>query len=154
MRDGIHIENLQAFLDGIDELVKAVDHATKTAVSEGASLIEREAKKGFAGQHNQGTPRPNPDETRPYSVTSALRRSIHRTPTTPARVGRGSYLQSVAPTMAYGRRIELGFSGTDSLGRLFNQRPYPFLQPAVRRVTPMLPAVFIRSWRRALEGEK
>ena len=52
------------------------------------------------------------------------------------------------------RRIELGFSGTDSLGRLFNQRPYPFLQPAVRRVTPMLPAVFIRSWRRALDGEK
>lgn len=37
---------------------------------------------------------------------------------------------SAAP---YARRIELGFVGTDSLGRVYNQPPYPYFRPGVRR---------------------
>ena len=36
----------------------------------------------------------------------------------------------VGPNAPYGRRIELGFTGTDSLGRTYNQPPYPYLRPA------------------------
>lgn len=32
----------------------------------------------------------------------------------------------------YARRLELGFFGADSLGRVFNQAPRPFLRPILR----------------------
>lgn len=34
------------------------------------------------------------------------------------------------PTTVYGRRIELGFKGADSLGRVYNQAPKPYVRPA------------------------
>lgn len=36
----------------------------------------------------------------------------------------------VGTNVAYGRREEFGFIGTDSLGRTFNQPPHPYLRPA------------------------
>jgi hypothetical protein len=36
----------------------------------------------------------------------------------------------VGPDVPYGRRIELGFIGTDSLGRKYHQGPRPYLRPA------------------------
>jgi HK97 gp10 family phage protein len=35
--------------------------------------------------------------------------------------------------MRYGRRVELGFVGVDSLGRRYHQKPRAFLGPALRR---------------------
>ncbi|MEV7936605.1 HK97 gp10 family phage protein [Kitasatospora sp. NPDC088264] len=35
-----------------------------------------------------------------------------------------------------GRRLEFGFVGRDILGRVFNQRPYPHVGPAVERIRP------------------
>jgi hypothetical protein len=34
------------------------------------------------------------------------------------------------------RRLELGFRGEDSLGRRYNQRPYPHWRPALDEVAP------------------
>lgn len=34
-----------------------------------------------------------------------------------------------------GRRLELGFTGTDSLGRTFNQPPFPHVAPAIQQKT-------------------
>jgi hypothetical protein len=31
---------------------------------------------------------------------------------------------------AYARRLELGFIGTDSLGRHYHQPPFPYMRPA------------------------
>ncbi|MGV9878670.1 hypothetical protein [Streptomyces sp. NPDC003006] len=36
------------------------------------------------------------------------------------------------------RRLEFGFVGVDSLGRHYNQRPFPHLRPAVGTVGPLL----------------
>ena len=36
------------------------------------------------------------------------------------------------------RRIELGFQGKDSLGRVFNQPPFPYLRPAAEVEYPKL----------------
>ena len=40
--------------------------------------------------------------------------------------------------VAQARRIELGFQGKDSLGRVFNQPPYPYLRPAADFEYPKL----------------
>lgn len=39
----------------------------------------------------------------------------------------------------YGRRLEFGFVGTDSLGRTYNQRPRPHAGPAVSAFAPKFP---------------
>lgn len=152
MADEIRIDGVKRFIDDLDTLVAAIERATVLGLTDGASLIERYAKQGFAGQHALGTPRPNPDDPRPYAVTEDLKRSIGRHPATPERIGRGVWRQSVAPTMIYGRRIELGFQGQDSLGRNYNQRAYPYLRPAVKRATPQLQPLFAAAWRRAIES--
>lgn len=59
--------------------------------------------------------------------THDLQRSIHFQPTEDSRT---LTVVVVGPTVPYGRRIELGFSGIDRKGRKYNQRPYPYLRPA------------------------
>lgn len=39
----------------------------------------------------------------------------------------------VGSNVEYARRIELGFVGTDSLGRKYNQKPRPYLRPALEK---------------------
>lgn len=39
-----------------------------------------------------------------------------------------------------GRRLEYGFVGADSLGRVYNQPPYPHVGPAVEAIEPKLQA--------------
>jgi hypothetical protein len=39
-----------------------------------------------------------------------------------------------------GRRLELGFVGADSLGRVYNQGPLPHVRPAVDMLTPRIQA--------------
>jgi len=46
-------------------------------------------------------------------------------------ISRPGYAQvSVGTNLVYARRIEYGFIGADKLGRVFNQRPRPYLRPA------------------------
>jgi hypothetical protein len=37
-----------------------------------------------------------------------------------------------------GRRLEFGFTGTDSLGRVYDQPPYPHVGPAFNEIEPQL----------------
>lgn len=50
--------------------------------------------------------------------------------------------------IVYARRIELGFQGKDRLGRVVNQRPYPFLVPAAQSEYPKLAGRIRRAFRR------
>ena len=140
--------DMAKFLNSIDLLIVAVDAATKKAVTEAASLVEQDARRNFAGQVPIGVPRPD-DDPRPWAHSLFLEKSITRHPKTPRKVGPASYLQAVAPTKAYGRRIELGYHGTDSLGRTYDQRAFPYLGPAFKKNQPLFPALFIRAWNRA-----
>jgi hypothetical protein len=93
--------------------------------------------------------------TRHYGMVllSNVRRraSLPRTGPPGPRLQTGDYLRSwsVQTTMEGGgpvatagtsapqaRRLELGFRGTDSLGRRYNQRPYPHAGPALDEVAP------------------
>lgn len=48
----------------------------------------------------------------------------------------GSPVATVGTNKPQGRRLEYGFVGTDSLGRNYNQPPYPHFRPALWEVRP------------------
>ncbi|MFE5089459.1 HK97 gp10 family phage protein [Streptomyces sp. NPDC056638] len=43
---------------------------------------------------------------------------------------------TVGTNKPQGRRLEFGFVGADSLGRIYNQPPYPHVGPAVEEISP------------------
>ena len=70
----------------------------------------------------------------PHVDTGRLRSSItHEIEGLTGRVG---------SNVEYARRIELGFVGVDSLGRKFNQKPYPYLRPALHKNEKKILALF------------
>ncbi len=68
----------------------------------------------------------------PNAPTGDYRRSINR------RVIKGTLVSEgyVGTDKPQGRRLELGFSGTDSLGRSYDQPPYPHFGPALDETAP------------------
>jgi len=83
------------------------------AVKEGCILVEGDAKRIQT----------------PHVKTGRLRSSItHEVEgTITGATGR------VGTNVKYARRHELGFVGVDSLGRKYNQKPYPYLRPALHK---------------------
>ena len=89
------------------ELEKMVNNAAHDAVQKGCNLVEDDAKILVP------------------IVTTRLRGSI--TNEVEETVGR------VGTNVEYARRVEMGFVGTDSLGRTYNQAPKPYLRPALEK---------------------
>ncbi len=58
----------------------------------------------------------------------------------------------VGPTVIYARRIELGFKGTDSAGRTYDQAPSPYVKPALERSMPAVQAHIVSTIARAVTG--
>lgn len=102
--------------------------ALENAVVSGALLVQNRAK-----------------ENAPF-ITGNLRRSVHigghsgeselAASETGTDIGgnksdRDHAEVLVGTNVEYARRIEYGFSGTDSLGRSYNQPPQPYLRPAM-----------------------
>ena len=140
MAGGISIEGVSGFEAGINALISAAQEATRTAVMTGAHLIEAQAKQSMNGPG-------------PQVRTGTLRRSINVIDTT--SLGAGSYQARIAPTVIYGRRMELGYHGTDSLGRSYanpGQRAYPYMSPGLNRSIPLLQGVFSTAWQAAMRA--
>lgn len=104
------LEGFPEFEAALTRMVAAVEFAAKETEHAVAYAVEARAK--------QNAP----------VVTGSLRRSIVTFP------GSGGLGYMVAPTIIYSRRIELGFVGPDSLGRVYNQQPHPYFKPAVTSV--------------------
>src|SRR5258708_5251694 len=135
---GIEWTGIPEFAAALTRTVERASVEARAAVAEVAGLLEKTAK-----QEASGRPGPN-------VVTGTLRRSIVHDPITPWGVG--GWQTKVGPTVIYGRRIELGFHGADSLGRAYNHHGYSYFGPAYARVTPMIPAIYAKHWARALSG--
>lgn len=73
----------------------------------------------------------------PYK-TGTLRRSIHNRVESNVT---GIVYQN-ADEAIYGRRIEYGFQGPDKLGRVYNQKPRPFMAPALENSIPSVKDIF------------
>ena len=104
------------FVAALEAMDARVDLASRNTVRDGAQVIQRQARMNATG-------RPGPKVR-----TGTLRRSI--TIKYPHRGGGGLYEAQIGPTVIYSRRIELGFDGTDSIGRTYHQPPYPYFRPA------------------------
>lgn len=81
-------------------------------------LVEADVKKSFVAS-------PSPPGGPPGVLTGTLKRSI-ATRLMPMNV-------QVGTNVIYARRLEFGFTGTDSRGRSYNQAARPYLYPALRR---------------------
>lgn len=135
---------------GINEAITAlskmdarVGAATLTTTVMVGAELETRAKNNFEGQHRRGEPRVPNSANKPNVVTGTLRRSIRATPIVKIA---GGFTTSVGPTTEYGRRVELGFVGIDSLGRVYNQRPYPYFGPAVQEVRVRAHEIAVTNW--------
>lgn len=127
------------FNAALDDLVARVDAASAAGIVKVAHLIEAQAKANASG-------RPGPNV-----ITGTLRRSIVLDPESPVRSGDG-WTISVGPSVLYGRRVELGFRGTDSIGRTFTGAgKYPYFTPAVESIIPRIADVMRDAWATAVE---
>lgn len=86
-----------------------------------AALLKTKVKA-----HASGRPGPN-------APTGDYRRSI----THEYGYDLGVYYAEVGTNAPQGRRLEFGFNGQDSLGRSYNQPPYPHFGPAVDEIEPL-----------------
>jgi len=129
---------IEAFTAAVDQRGQALLAAARVAVAEAAALLEKTAKQNASG-------RPGPNV-----VTGTLRRSIRTAPIEPWGI-RG-WQTNVSPTVVYGRRVELGFRGADSLGRHYNQPGYPYMGPAIRSTKSAIRAIYIAHMRSAVGG--
>jgi hypothetical protein len=118
----ITIKNLQAVVAGIAQEGTAYEAAAGYALGRVALEIERQAKKNaFTGTHKKGEPRVSGGGAGPNVVSGDLRRSI----TSELRLGFGTYVATVGPTMEYARQVELGG------GKWKSGVKYPYLTPAL-----------------------
>lgn len=150
MTDGVEMS-----LTGVDEWMKALDlivaRATAAAleiVTGGAQLVVREAMSSFQGSHARG--QPHVGGAAPNVVTGTTRRSIRMI--SASATGPGSAAAFVGPTVRWGRRLEKGFDGRDKLGRVYQQRPYPFMTPGLQRARAAYLALARDTWSRSFRG--
>lgn len=123
---------VREFVAALDRMSTAMTEAGGPAVAAAAKVLQAEAKAQASG-------RPGPNV-----ISGDLRSSI--VIDGPSRRTPWSWEALVGPTTRYGRRIELGFRGTDSLGRHFDQPPYPFLSPAFTAATEAMFTACRASW--------
>lgn len=119
--------SFQVTVKGLDELrtkIKMMGDGMadilEEAVFQGATVVVKEAQRNSAR-----------GGAFPHRRTGNLFRSIPEV--SPAIVSKTQSRVEVAVGSAaeYARRLELGFSGTDSRGRTYHQSPRPFLRPAL-----------------------
>jgi HK97 gp10 family phage protein len=124
---GIH-----EFEAALDDTISKMSAAARQSVSEAASKLEAKAKANAP------------------VLTGTLRRGIMTDPITP--YGVGGWQTKVGPTVVYSRRIELGFNGSDSRGRLYHQVGHPYFAPAFEEVAREVSDIFYRNWSKAVVG--
>ncbi|MFD7995513.1 HK97 gp10 family phage protein [Streptomyces mexicanus] len=105
-----------------DELADRLEHAAMKigpAIEKG---IKHTGELGVARVRGNASGRPGPNV-----ITGAYRNSWRAE----TRSLRYSAICTLGTDLPYGRRLEFGFVGADSLGRVYNQPPFPHVQPAL-----------------------
>ena len=112
-----------------DELKRKMDRASMLAVDAtmSAAIIHARSNHG-AGAHGG-----NRFESHTGELERGTRITQHAKRDSRGIVGRWGVVDIV-----YARRIELGFQGKDSAGRVIDAQPYPYLRPAALAEYPKL----------------
>jgi hypothetical protein len=132
----LEILGLSEFGAALTRVSSKVDAGSKRAIARAAAKVEKEAKENAAGS-------PGPDV-----VTGTLRRGVVHTAV--HRSGLFGWQSEVGPTVIYSRRIDLGFFGEDSLGRIYAQQPRPYFTPAWEKAARRAVEIYAEEWAKAL----
>jgi len=140
MASGIEVSGLGKFDAGIQAQKRKVEAATEKFVRQGGEVIAGNARKQFiGGKEAQATDAWRSDAWPvPTRRTGNLQRSIRVT-----YVGRqgSSWVSQTGPTVKYGRRVELGYTGTGHFP-YYTTRPFPFLQPGLEQSQDQLQRLY------------
>ena len=138
MSDTFISVNTEEFTRGLMLTAEEASLGAREIVSKGGDIIARFAKKQFisvAGGRNNP-----PTLGRPTLRTGNLQKSIQRRQV--RLVGPATWKSWTGPSEIYGPRVEFGFSGTDSRGRVYgpprNPAKYPYMEPGVKQSEPYL----------------
>ncbi|MYW43052.1 HK97 gp10 family phage protein [Streptomyces sp. SID161] len=105
--------------DELAERLERAAHKIGPAIQKG---VRHTGELGIARIRGNASGRPGPNV-----ITGAYRNSWRPE----MRALPYGALCTIGTDLPYGRRLEFGFSGTDSLGRTYNQPPFPHVQPAL-----------------------
>ncbi|MBA7556847.1 hypothetical protein ES705_49570 [subsurface metagenome] len=114
-----------------DKLIGRVHAKSRGALKNACMLVERSTKESIGL-----VPSPAPPGHAPAAPTGTLKRGITHELDPTKLEGR------VGTNLEYARRVELGFVGTDKLGRVYNQAPRPYLRPALHKNEKNIIALF------------
>ena len=117
-------------VSGVSALTSSLGRVTprlETALLVG---VDRGVQGGASIVRGNASGRPGP-----RVITSDFRRSIVGQA---ARVGGGTIAGQIGTNAPQARRLEYGFVGPDRLGRVYNQPPYPYIEPSVPAVTTLI----------------
>jgi hypothetical protein len=93
-----------------------------------AVIIVRDQVKVLINRGNKDGTNPSAPGEPPKKVSGRLQKSIASRVT---KDSNGNVVGLVGSNVPYEPRLELGFSGTDSLGRTYHQLPRPAFRPAL-----------------------
>lgn len=96
----------------------------RLAVEYVRGMVRRKINRGNRSGDNPSLPGEPPKKVRGglfNSIATDVRRGQ----------GRMAVYGIVGSNMAYARRLELGFTGVDKLGRRYDQKPRPYLRPTL-----------------------
>jgi hypothetical protein len=129
--DGFRLESNAAHVAGmLDSYAGRVGQRTRSTVRRHGALLQTKVKR------NASLPRTaprGPGTGGPRLLTGDYNRTIGVTFWGNAAASSAT----VGTNKDQGRRLELGFSGTDSLGRVYDQPPYPHFGPAFEEQWPL-----------------
>jgi len=161
MAGSIILEGRQEFNTAINKIKTKTNAYVKKAITEMSQAVVESARREFTtvvesadgqrvlasgekklkgekivrkGNHVGGV--------QPHIRSGALARSIKADIT---NISVGRYMAEIGPHMVYGRRVELGFTGQDSLKRNYNQPGYPYLGPGFEKAMPEIREIYIRN---------
>jgi len=152
----IHVKGVSTVEKYLEAQVKRLDAAAQRIVEKGGLIIANNAKGQFKGGGTADENHPNPTFR-----TGNLRNSIKVLEV--RREGLGMYSSKTGPTMMYGRRVELGFSGTvngytaSRGGTTYTvgsysatTRAFPYMAPGFEKSRAELQELYSYEWRKAL----
>lgn len=113
-----------------NKVIKNTEFTTEANMKKAMLFAEGTAKK-MVSRGNVGGDNPSLPGEPPKVVTGTLRANIGSEVRVEGKSVVGVLGVKKSPADDYARRLELGFTGTDSLGRTYNQRPRPFLVPTI-----------------------
>lgn len=136
----VRIEGMPALRAALLRVTGEAERTTQREVKRSALNVQNGAKKR--------APVGTPESTGvPGYVGGRLRNSITH------RIDNNGLNAEIGTNVVYAKRVEFGFNGVDALGRRYNQRPQPYLFPALeeergpflRRLRRELGQAFVRA---------